>query len=301
YDDLIKYDYDLNSIIDLFKNKPLDFNPGERYIYSNSGYVLLAFIIERISGMQYGTFLQKEIFNPLGLLNTGVDNNSEIIENRARGYMFNSSGSLSNADYVNMSIKIGGGSLFSTSEDLNTFIQSLLSKDLLVNTLNELPNFNEREGEPVFVASGRVQGFCHQITHRLNSNNTIMVLGNHYSNLALPISDDIYRIYSGKRYDIPQNYLAQEIEIPIEELKGYEGFYDFGFGPVRKLQIKGKSLTYGAKDQESSDKLIPIGENRFFYIQYWVILEFRNKSDGEYKTLDWVMGKSRYPAERLKN
>ncbi|MBT8393716.1 MAG: beta-lactamase family protein, partial [Bacteroidia bacterium] len=273
----------------------------EQSSYSNSGYVLLAFIIEKVSGMKYGTFLKKEILTPLGMDNTGIDRNNEILENRAMGYMFNNSGSLSNADYVNMSIKIGGGSMYSSSKDLNTFIHSLLNKDLIENTLNELPNFDENEGEPIFVASGRVQGFCHQITHRLNSKNTIMVLGNHYSNLALPISDDIYRIYSSKHYDIPQNYLAQEIEIPIEELKVYEGFYDFGFGPVRKLQIKGKSLTYGAKDQESSDKLIAIGKNRFFYIQYWVILEFRNKSDGEYKILDWVMGKNRYPAERLKN
>ncbi|MBT8296993.1 MAG: beta-lactamase family protein [Maribacter sp.] len=301
YDDLIKYDYTVTEIIDLFKNKLLDFEPGERYRYSNSGYVLLAFIIEQVSGMQYGEYIQKELLDPLGLANSGIDDNGKVLENRARGYMFNSAGSLANADYVNLSIKIGGGSMFSTAGDLNIFLQSLLKKEIISSTLNELPNFDELDGEEVFTASGRVQGFCHQITHRLNKDLTIMVLGNHYSNLALPISDDIYQIYSDKPYTIPENYLAQEIQISNDELKEYEGKYDFGFGPIRRLHVKGKSLTYGAVDRESADELIPIGDNRFFYIQYWVILEFKNKESGRYRTLDWVMGKNRYPAERVKN
>ena len=301
YDDLIKYDYRITDIIDLFKNKPLDFEPGQRYRYSNSGYVLLAFIIQEVSGLNYADYLQKEILNHLNLSNTGIDDNSRILENRAKGYMFDNAGTLVNADYVNMSIKIGGGSMYSTANDLNRFLQSILKRKLIDSTLNELPNFGEIEGEAVFTASGRVQGFCHQITHRLDRNLTIMVLGNHYSNLALPISDDIYQIYTDKPYNIPENYLAQQIQIPIDELKEYEGNYDFGFGPVRKLLVKQKSLTYGAVDRESADELIPLGSNRFFYIQYWVILEFSIKENGRYKTLEWVMGKNRYPANRIFN
>ena len=301
YNDLIKYDYDINEIIDLFKNKPLDFDPGERYRYSNSGYVLLAYIIEQVNHAKYGDYLQMEIFNPLGLAKTGIDNNSEILEKRANGYMFNSSGDLVNADFVNMSIKIGGGSMYSTAGDLNLFLQSLFRKEVIHSTLNELPNFNEIEGEQAFQASGRVQGFCHQITHRFSNKLTVMVLGNHYSNLALPISDDIYNIYTGKPYTIPENYLSQETQVPVEELKAYEGNYDFGFGPIRKLKVKGKSLTYGAFDLESADSLIPLGANRFFYIQYWVILEFSDMENGRFKTLEWVMGKNRYPANRVIN
>lgn len=301
YKDLIKYDYDINEIIDLFKGKPLDFVPGERYRYSNSGYVLLAYIIEQESQAKYGDYLQNEILNPLELANTGIDNNKQILEKRAKGYMFNSSGDLANADYVNMSIKIGGGSMYSTAGDLNIFLQSLFRKELIHSTLNELPNFNELEGEKVFQASGRVQGFCHQITHRFSNDFTVMVLGNHYSNLALPISDDIYNIYTSKPYAIPENYLSQEIEVPLEELKQYEGKYDFGFGPIRKLKVKGESLTYGAVELESADELIPLGGSRFFYIQYWVILEFSNRENGRFKTLEWVMGKNRYPANRVIN
>ncbi|WP_445382978.1 serine hydrolase domain-containing protein [Robiginitalea sp. IMCC43444] len=301
YNDLIKYDYEIDDIIDLFKNKPLDFDPGLRYRYSNSGYVLLAYIIEKVSQAKYGDYLQTEILNPLGLANTGIDNNKQILEKRAKGYMFNSSGDLANADYVNMSIKIGGGSMYSTAGDLNIFLQSLFRKELIQSSLNELPNFNEIEGEQAFQASGRVQGFCHQITHRFSSDLTVMVLGNHYSNLALPISDDIYNIYSGNPYAIPLNYLGQETQVPVEELKAYEGNYDFGFGPIRKLLVKGNSLTYGAADMDSADKLISLGGNRFFYIQYWVILEFSDSENGRFKTLEWVMGKNRYPANRVIN
>jgi CubicO group peptidase (beta-lactamase class C family) len=301
YDELIKHDYAINDIIDLFKNKPLDFEPGERYRYSNSGYVLLAFIIQEVSGLKYAEYLQKEILNPFNLFNTGIDENSRILENRAKGYMFNNAGILVNADYVNMSIKIGGGSMYSTANDLNRFLQSLLRRKLIDATLHELPNFGEIEGEAVFTASGRVQGFCHQITHRLDQELTILVLGNHYSNLALPISDDIHQIVTERPYNIPENYLAKEIQIPYDVLKEYEGQYDFGFGPVRKLLVKENALTYGAVDRESADNLIPLGGNRFFYIQYWVILEFSNKENSRYKTLEWVMGKNRYPANRVIN
>ncbi len=298
YNELIKFDYRIEDVIDLFKNKPLEFEPGFRYRYSNSGYVLLAFIIEQLSGLTYESYLNEEIFKPLDLHDTGIDDETEIIENRAKGYMFNELGHLINAEYVNMDIKIGGGSLYSTSEDLNRFIQKLLNGEVLKSTLNELPNFGDIEGERLFTANGRVQGFCHQITHRINQDITVIILGNHYSNIALPIADDIYKIYSGESYEVPENYLSQEIKVSVEDLKDYAGTYDFGFGPVGEVKVIDDYLGYGAPGRNSFDKLIPIGGNKFFYIQSWVVLEFKNKENNIYETLDWIMGENRYPASR---
>lgn len=301
YNELNKLAYDLEEIIELFKQKPLDFEPGERYNYSNSGYVLLAFIIEKVSGLSYENYLKQHIFNKVDLQNTGVDSEAKILKNRASGYMFNETGELINAEYVNMSIKIGGGSLYSTAEDLNKFIQSLINKELISSTLLELPNFGSIDGEEVFIANGRVQGFCHQITHRVTENLTIIILGNHYSNLALPISQDIYKIYTDEEYKTPLNYLQQKIDIQREELIKYEGTYDFGFGPVGKVKVIDNNLGYLAPGRKTYDILIPIDENRFFYIQSWVILEFKDPDKESFKTLDWIMGENAYPAKKIEN
>ena len=69
-----------------FRDKPLDFQPGEKWSYSNSGYVLLGYLIEKVSGESYEKFVQENIFGPLGMKDSGYDSNSAIIPRRAAGY-----------------------------------------------------------------------------------------------------------------------------------------------------------------------------------------------------------------------
>ncbi|MEO0573627.1 MAG: serine hydrolase domain-containing protein [Bacteroidota bacterium] len=300
YNELIKFDYSLNEIIDLFKNKKLDFNPGKKYSYSNSGYVLLAYIIERISQKSYGSYLKETILDPLKMTNTGVDDTSEILPNRVSGYMFDANAELTNADFVNMDIKIGGGSLYSSLVDLALFTNALVSEKLLTKTsLELLPNIVGNAREKIFSANGRVQGFCHQITHKYHDGVTVIVLGNHYSNIALPISDAVYTIFKGEEVAAPENYFSQKKDIHPDDLKKYVGIYDFGFGPIGEVEVRDNKLAYGNPNKTQRDVLIPIGDNRFFYPQSWVILEFEDLKGQEFKTLNWVMGENKYPAEKM--
>ena len=69
-----------------FRDKPLEFAPGEKMAYSNSGYLVLGFVIEKVSGQSYAQFVQDNIFTPLGMKDSGYDSNSAIIERRAVGY-----------------------------------------------------------------------------------------------------------------------------------------------------------------------------------------------------------------------
>src|ERR1700733_5463335 len=66
-----------------FRDKPLEFQPGEKWNYSNSGYVLLGYLIEKVSGQKYAAFVQENIFTPLGMKDSGYDSNSAIILHRA--------------------------------------------------------------------------------------------------------------------------------------------------------------------------------------------------------------------------
>ena len=103
-----------------FKDLPLDFQPGEKWSYSNSGYIVLGYIIERTSGQSYEDFLQQSIFTPLNLSNTGYDHNSSSL---AVGYPDRHS--TLPAEFIDMSIPYAAGALYSTVEDLYRWEQAL--------------------------------------------------------------------------------------------------------------------------------------------------------------------------------
>ena len=113
-----------------FRDKPLDFAPGERMSYSNSGYVLLGHLVERLSGQSYAEYLRANIFEPLGMHDSGYDFSAVIIPNRASGYTRAADG-IRNAPYVDMTVPHGAGGLYSTTEDLLRWTQGLFGGRLL--------------------------------------------------------------------------------------------------------------------------------------------------------------------------
>ncbi|MCI0392650.1 MAG: beta-lactamase family protein [Acidobacteria bacterium] len=110
-------DVTLKEMIDVFKDKPMEFTPGERWNYNNSAYVLLGAIIEKSSGQSYADFVEKNIFAPLGMKRSFYDNTSRIIPRRASGYTKGKDGYL-NCDYLSMTWPHAAGALVSTVDDL---------------------------------------------------------------------------------------------------------------------------------------------------------------------------------------
>ncbi len=106
------------------RDKPLDFPTGERMSYSNSGYLVLGYVIERIAGASYEKFITDNIFTPLGMKDSGYDSNIAIIPRRAAGYAPSPAGPI-NAGYIHMSIPHAAGALYSTTEDLLRWEQGL--------------------------------------------------------------------------------------------------------------------------------------------------------------------------------
>jgi CubicO group peptidase (beta-lactamase class C family) len=113
-----------------FRDKPLDFAPGQNFRYSNSGYLLLGYIIERVSGEKYEDFLRKNIYEPLGMLDSGFDHPWVILKDRASGYA-RKDGQVVNAMYAEMSGALGAGSMYSTVEDLLRWDQALYTEKLV--------------------------------------------------------------------------------------------------------------------------------------------------------------------------
>lgn len=175
-----------------FQDLPLDFPPGQGWRYSNSGYAVLGWVIERVTGQTYAAFLRQAIIEPLGLSNTGYDHNADGV---AVGY--NDQYSSLPADYIDMSIPYAAGALYSTVTDLYQWDQALYTErlvpraylDKLTTAPAPIPDSGgwgysygwgilQAPGQTIWQHSGGIEGFATVITRYPDSRATIIVLSN---------------------------------------------------------------------------------------------------------------------------
>ncbi len=112
-----RQDMTVQQIIDITKDDPLEFPPGTKWKYDNTGYILLGAIIEKVSGLSYADYVRKNIFEPLGMKHSYYGSNSAVIPGRASGYSRNA-GNWVNATYLSMTQPYAAGSLMSSVDDL---------------------------------------------------------------------------------------------------------------------------------------------------------------------------------------
>lgn len=117
----------------LFNDKPLDFQPGERWSYINLGYVVLGYLLERITEQSYGSFVQENLFKPLGMNDSGMFSYVTVIPRRASGYWPGRNG-IENAERPDFRIWFSSGSIYSTTEDLLRWEEGLFGGKLLSAT-----------------------------------------------------------------------------------------------------------------------------------------------------------------------
>lgn len=171
-----------------FRDKPLDFEPGQKMTYSNSGYALLGFLIEKISGQPYSQFLQENIFGPLKMSDSGYDSNFLVISRRASGYSPGAGGPM-NAAFVHMTIPHAAGALYSTTADLLRWNQALYGgKVLSAASLKKMTTpFMNNYGFGIVILAGTrtrywhnggINGFNSFLAYYPESRVTVVVLAN---------------------------------------------------------------------------------------------------------------------------
>lgn len=184
---------DVSTIIDENKNIPLEFQPGEKFKYSNLGYMLLGYIIESVSGKNYGDFIREEIFIPLEMSRSGYGNRAPGL---ATGYI----NSWFKTYYMDISRAHAAGGLYSTIDDLYKWDQSLYSEKLVKKeTLAELfaPRIStqnpaglsyaygwvvgQANGHPVTMHGGSIGGYLSYIIRYPQDRITIILLSNDQS------------------------------------------------------------------------------------------------------------------------
>lgn len=118
-------------MVDFFKNEPVDFAPGEKFEYNNSGYVVLGYIIEQVSGQTYEDFMKKNIFEKAGMTHSYYATDRQVIPKRAYGYHQKEHGFV-NKTVISFSVPFSSGSLMSTVDDMLKW-QQALNQNILLN------------------------------------------------------------------------------------------------------------------------------------------------------------------------
>ncbi|HYK88314.1 MAG TPA: serine hydrolase [Acidobacteriota bacterium] len=225
-----------------FLDKPLEFEPGDKWSYSNSGYALLGYFIEKISGQRYADFVQENIFKPLGMTESGYDSNAAIIEHRASGYARGPKGPV-NAGYIDMSIPFAAGALYSTTRDLLRWEQGLFGGKLLrPESLQKMTTPFKSDyafGLGVRIVSGRkvidhgggIEGFNTHLAYYPESKVVVAVLANLNGNAPSEIASKLGAVVHGENITLPTE--RKEISVSPKILTDYAGTYEVS----RQFQI----------------------------------------------------------------
>ena len=226
--------YKVSDFVKQYTSGNLEFEPGTKYSYNNSGYFLLGAIIERVTGKTYDQALKEMIFDKVGMKDTGYDLHNPLIPKRASGYQKAPSGYI-NAAYLDMSIPYAAGSMYSTVEDLYLWDQVLYTDKLLTQQSKELmykPFLEEYaygwvvtnasfkvkdQAIPVITHGGGINGFSTTIVRYPTEKHLIVILDNTGSPNLNRLSEKIARILYDQPYDLPKQSIAAVVDKAISE------------------------------------------------------------------------------------
>lgn len=235
-----RINHELRDMIKYPESADLLFYPGTKFGYSNFGYIILAYIIQTVSGKPYGTVLKEKIFDPSGMKSSSQYENSWVEDKLAKGYEYKLLYGYQNADYVDASFTIGSGGLVSTIEDLYLFDRILYSEKLLANeylsrifTTYKPGNYGygwfiskkeiPESTDSVTIAdhSGSIDGFASYMARIISDGSFVAVLKNQRCDtyidpaFAPEIGKQIISIMYGGKVDLPKPSIARHIALLI--------------------------------------------------------------------------------------
>jgi D-alanyl-D-alanine carboxypeptidase len=261
------------------KNKA-DFQPDEKTAYSNSNFVILGYIIEKITGKPYSKNLNERITSRIGLANTYYGGKTNIKNNECFSYRFD--GTWNPETETDMSIPGGAGAIVSTPTDLTRFIEALFSYKLVSkNSLDQMKTIKDGMGMGMFQIpfydkkayghNGGIDGFGSNLAFFPEDNLAVSYCTN---GMVYPMNDiliGVLSIYYGKAYKIPTfNTLAMK----AEDLDKYLGVYSSTQMPLKITVTKDKNSLIAQATGQSSFPLEPTEKDKFAFDQAGIKMEF---------------------------
>jgi len=292
FDVISKKNYgNTEQVLPIFLNKPLLFVPGKRQSYSNSNYILLAAIIEKVSRQSYSDFLEQNFFLELGMKETSVFTSRLIMPNRASGYSVTGASDYFPSDFVNYSIVIGASSIFTTANDLIRWTSIFKSTNLLSST--SLSLLNGTNGEAIAWRVDTLQshlrlsangwdgyGFSANISYFIDSDISIAVLGN------LNISNSTEKIQAAIAEYIFTGITSvfSPINLPALSLPQYIGTYqlgnDFYVSNLKLEFIVENDYVQELQSNGNIVALLPLGTDIFMHRSSGAYIKFKRNNDG---------------------
>jgi CubicO group peptidase (beta-lactamase class C family) len=283
----------IEQMVAIFRDLPLQWVPGEKYAYNNSGYFLLGVVIEKASGKKYEQALQEMILTPLGLTDTGYDWSKTILPRRASGYA-GKGDTLQNAAPLDMQQPYAAGSMYSTVDDLLKWDQALNTEKLLPAAAKQVmwTPFKDNYaygwvvGEPAvafggyrrLMHNGGINGFSSVIFRLPDPNVTVIVLANNATVNATAIGRDIIALYYGQPYQTPAERTVASIDPAVFDR--YLGKYELAPGFVITMTREGTRFV-GQASGQGKFEIFPESETAFFARVPELTIVFGKDADGK--------------------
>jgi CubicO group peptidase (beta-lactamase class C family) len=284
--------------IALFKDRPLNFEPGSKHEYSNSNYLVLGAVIEKVTGQDYGTQLRNRIFKPLGMNDSGVDKDGLVLPKRAKGYM-NDNGRLVPAPSESMSVPWSAGSIYSTANDLLRWERGLFGGKVLSQ-----PSFKAmttsgkgsygfgvavktEDGMKVVDHNGAIEGFVAHLAYVPEPHIAVIVLSNVFGGAPPAMGNQLVEAMLGKTVVLARERKA--VPISNADLARFAGTYQMSSGMAFTFTIKGNSLELNAGGEMTSllYQGINAGHPSFYVAMTNGEIEFVSDPSGAITTVLW--------------
>lgn len=299
YGDPLRIERALETLADA----PLQFEPGSRFAYSNSGYMLLGRVIEKVSGKKYEEYLVENVFRPSGMVNSGLGRAGLALKHGAAGYVVGD-GKLVNAIDDDMMGPFSAGGLYSTVDDLLRFDQALYTEKLLKRAAIEKamapqvrcvfpPPFDDPNafyshgwvvsnvgGHKSVSHGGWVSGFISEFTRYPDDRSVMIVLGNIEAPHMAVITRKVNRILWGGSYELPHRRTAMKLE--ARTLEPVAGRYEIapGMALVFTLGKDGRMFV----NQEGQPVRLEVqaeSESSFFIVDLPTTISFERDPAGK--------------------
>lgn len=275
-----------------FKDKPMDFAPGEKWLYNNSGYFLLGVIIEKVSGKPYDAYLEETFFKPLGMKNTHYGHHAPVVKNRIPGYSKNGE-QLVNSDFLSMDLPYAAGSLLSNVDDIHTWYKAVMAGKVLKPQnlakahapykLNDGKPTNygygwflgDLQGSPSIEHGGGINGFLTASLYLPKEKAFVAVFSNDESNGPEGAARKIAGLVIGKPFE------WNKIELPAADLEAYTGTFESEDGSAMRVITLENGQLFSQRSGGSKFAIHPYAKDKVFFEQSTTTLEFRRDAGGK--------------------
>lgn len=276
-------------VLDILSKEPSLFSPGSSWQYSNSNYMLLSYIAERVTGKSMA-LLVESFTNGLGMKNTGMDYDNRLSTNKAMGYETIALDDYVHVDDNNVSITSGAGGMFSTLKDLYTFQQALQNKGLLSDSLMaqmytpgkkgygygwEISSYN---GQKEISHSGSIEGFKSMIMRYPATNSCIIFLSNYWNTPGQEICNQLRNVLFNEPFTIPKKLEFKTLS--ASALNSLAGEYRFNDAMTMTIEISGSGLLSTIKGQPVVG-FRAVSDNEFWNRSHNSLLVFERDSNGK--------------------